>query len=65
MRALVLEAEKLQIKEIPLPHLSKNEALIKVLKAGICNTDLEILKGYMDFKGVPGHDRSYFSARRS
>jgi hypothetical protein len=35
MRARVLETEKLQIKEITLPHLSKNEALIKVLKAWI------------------------------
>lgn len=26
-----------------------------VLKEGICNTDLELVKGYMDFKGIPGH----------
>lgn len=47
MRALALKEGKLWIKEIPLPHPVKNEALIKVLKSGICNTDLEFMKGYM------------------
>lgn len=32
------------------------EALIRVLLAGICNTDIELYKGYMDFEGVPGHE---------
>eukprot|EP00586_Coscinodiscus_wailesii_P022343 CAMPEP_0172508450 /NCGR_PEP_ID=MMETSP1066-20121228/212101_1 /TAXON_ID=671091 /ORGANISM="Coscinodiscus wailesii, Strain CCMP2513" /LENGTH=141 /DNA_ID=CAMNT_0013286433 /DNA_START=47 /DNA_END=468 /DNA_ORIENTATION=+ len=36
----------------PLPH----EALIRVHRAGVCNTDLEILKGYMGFSGVLGHE---------
>ena len=31
-------------------------ALIKVHLAGICSTDLQIFKGYMDFRGVPGHE---------
>ena len=31
-------------------------ALIKVHLAGICSTDLQIFKGYMGFKGVPGHE---------
>ena len=31
-------------------------ALVKVHLAGICSTDLQILKGYMDFRGVPGHE---------
>jgi threonine dehydrogenase-like Zn-dependent dehydrogenase len=31
-------------------------ALVKVHLAGICSTDLQILKGYMDFTGVPGHE---------
>jgi threonine dehydrogenase-like Zn-dependent dehydrogenase len=31
-------------------------AIIKVHLAGICSTDLQIFKGYMGFKGVPGHE---------
>src|SRR5215470_9546213 len=34
----------------------KKTALIKVHLAGICSTDLQIFKGYMDFRGVPGHE---------
>jgi len=49
--------DKLELLErLPVPAPDKNEALIKVLVAGICNTDLEIVKGYMDFKGVIGHE---------
>jgi threonine dehydrogenase-like Zn-dependent dehydrogenase len=32
------------------------QAIIKVHLAGICSTDLQIFKGYMGFKGVPGHE---------
>lgn len=50
-------SDKLELLErLPVPTPDKNEALIKVLVAGICNTDLEIVKGYMDFKGVIGHE---------
>ena len=41
---------------IPIPDKKKNESLIKVIYAGICKTDIEIMKGYMDFKGVMGHE---------
>jgi 2-desacetyl-2-hydroxyethyl bacteriochlorophyllide A dehydrogenase len=34
----------------------RGEALVRVRLAGICNTDLELLKGYMGFRGVPGHE---------
>ena len=56
MKALVLERGELSIKEIPQPLPSENEALIKVLKTGICNTDLELVKGYMEFEGILGHE---------
>lgn len=42
--------------DIPIPTPGKNEAKIKVLRAGVCNTDLEILQGYMGFTGVLGHE---------
>jgi len=45
MKALVREGGKLRLKNIPRPAFSRNEALLKVLKAGIYSTDLELLKG--------------------
>ena len=45
-----------QLKRIPRPTPSPGFALIRVLRAGVCNTDLEILKGYMGFTGVLGHE---------
>lgn len=38
------------------PLLANGDTLIRVLQAGICSTDLEIVKGYMNFKGIPGHE---------
>ncbi len=40
----------------PLPELRPGWALIRVLLAGICNTDVEILRGYHAFRGTPGHE---------
>ena len=41
------------ITEHPLPKIPNEKyALIKILRAGICNTDLEILQGYMGFGGI-------------
>jgi threonine dehydrogenase-like Zn-dependent dehydrogenase len=55
MRALVFDGE-LRLEDRPIPKPAADEALIRVTMAGICNTDLEILKGYMHFKGVLGHE---------
>ncbi len=38
------------------PSLDAAAALVKVHLAGVCSTDLQILKGYMGFRGVPGHE---------
>ena len=40
----------------PLPKLRPGWALVRVRLAGICNTDIEILRGYHDFRGTPGHE---------
>ena len=57
MRAVWLENQILSIREgIPKPEPAKNEALVKVRWAGICGTDLEMVKGYYPFKGIPGHE---------
>ena len=41
--------KKLELKNLPKPKIKKGESLIKINIAGICNTDIEITKGYMDF----------------
>ncbi len=39
-----------------MPKPAPGEALIRVLRAGICNTDLELLRGYYPYTGIPGHE---------
>ncbi len=57
MRALVYNGIKLTLEQnYPQPVPAEGEALIRMLQVGICNTDLEITHGYMDFKGVLGHE---------
>lgn len=57
MKAIVFDDTLRYIEDHPLPELNRpDEALIRVRMAGICNTDLEIIKGYMGFKGIPGHE---------
>lgn len=43
-------------KNLPIPQPRNGEALVRVLRAGVCNTDLEILEGYMGFQGILGHE---------
>jgi threonine dehydrogenase-like Zn-dependent dehydrogenase len=57
MKGLWLEERKLTYrKELPEPVLETGEALIRIAQAGICSTDLEMVKGYYPFTGVPGHE---------
>ncbi|GJL57651.1 MAG: alcohol dehydrogenase [Nitrospirales bacterium] len=56
MRGLVLH-QKLHLQtDLPLPLRPQGEARIRVIQAGICSTDLQLLKGYMAFQGVLGHE---------
>src|SRR5512142_808210 len=55
MNALWLEDNKLSLRDISQPR-KPNEALIKIRKAGICSTDLELVKGYYPYTGVIGHE---------
>ena len=55
MRALWLENNKIELRDIPQPQ-EPNEALVKIRKAGICSTDLELVKGYYPYTGVLGHE---------
>lgn len=57
MNALVYAEGSLRfVEDYPKPVPGPGEALVRVLLAGICATDLEIVKGYMGFSGVPGHE---------
>jgi len=56
MQALQWDGETLQLNEIPVPKPRTGEVLVRVTKAGICNTDLEILRGYYPFNGTLGHE---------
>lgn len=56
MRALVYDGQLRLDREMPLPVASGEQALLKILRAGICNTDLELIGGYMAFTGILGHE---------
>jgi threonine dehydrogenase-like Zn-dependent dehydrogenase len=55
MQSLWLEERSLSLREIPLPQKT-GEALLRIRLAGICGTDLEMVRGYYPFTGVPGHE---------
>lgn len=55
MQALWLENQQLNLREVPEPT-RPGEALIRVRKAGVCSTDLELVKGYYPFTGIIGHE---------
>jgi threonine dehydrogenase-like Zn-dependent dehydrogenase len=57
MRGLWLEAQTIRLREdLPRPEPAAGEARVRVLVAGICNTDLELVRGYYPFTGIPGHE---------
>lgn len=55
MKALRVEKRGLALRNVDIPERGQ-EALVRVLLSGICNTDLEIARGYAGFKGTIGHE---------
>jgi threonine dehydrogenase-like Zn-dependent dehydrogenase len=56
MKAVIFDGQ-LHVDDVPIPQREPGEALIKVTGAGICNTDIEITRGYIPgFKGILGHE---------
>lgn len=56
MLALVFDSEVRLRTDCPEPRPGRNEALVAVGVAGVCSTDLEVVRGYMGFAGVMGHE---------
>lgn len=56
MKAVVFDEGLKLVNDYPKPSPKNGEALVKINMAGICNTDYEITKGYMGYKGILGHE---------
>jgi len=57
MQALYWNGRELQFdRAYRMPAANEQTAVVKVRLAGICSTDLQIFKGYMGFRGIPGHE---------
>lgn len=56
MIAVHLEKGRVAIRKRPVPEIAEGFARIRLLLGGICNTDLELQRGYYDFEGTPGHE---------
>jgi threonine dehydrogenase-like Zn-dependent dehydrogenase len=56
MKALFFDGSNLELTERPTPDIRSGESLVRVIVAGICRTDIEIMKGYMNFAGILGHE---------
>jgi threonine dehydrogenase-like Zn-dependent dehydrogenase len=57
MKGAWLENRQLVFRDdLPAPVAAKGEALVRVRLAGICNTDIELTRGYYPFTGIPGHE---------
>ncbi|CAN5599671.1 alcohol dehydrogenase catalytic domain-containing protein [soil metagenome] len=55
MKALRVEKNKIAVRDIDLPERGQ-EAIVRVLLSGICNTDIEVTRGYAGFNGTLGHE---------
>ena len=56
MQALVFEKGRAFVRDVRLPSRARGSARVRVLFSGICNTDLELRRGYHGFSGMPGHE---------
>jgi threonine dehydrogenase-like Zn-dependent dehydrogenase len=56
MRALAIQGDVRFRTDYPKPAASGTDVLVRVLTAGVCETDLQLVKGYMGYAGVLGHE---------
>lgn len=55
MKALRFTQGELKLADVAVPKIN-GDALVRVTLSGICNTDLEIVRGYGGFEGTLGHE---------
>jgi threonine dehydrogenase-like Zn-dependent dehydrogenase len=55
MQVIWLEDQQIKLCDVRQPN-KPAEALIRIRKSGICSTDLELIKGYYPYTGIPGHE---------
>lgn len=56
MRALLFDGEQARVRELPEPVAGPDHARVHVRLAGVCDTDLQLLRGYRGYRGVLGHE---------
>lgn len=57
MRGLVIEGGSVRFAtDLPEPEPTPGESRVRVIRTGVCATDLALARGYMGFRGVPGHE---------
>jgi alcohol dehydrogenase len=56
MIAVHLESGRVEVRQSPKPRRKPGSALLRLRVGGICNTDLELMRGYYGFSGRPGHE---------
>jgi len=56
MLAVHIQNRRVELRNLRRPQRPEGFALVRLLAAGICNTDLELQRGYYDFHGTPGHE---------
>ena len=57
MRAVWLEEQELRVRDdLPIPEPPAGEVLVRILEAGVCNTDIELTRGYYPYTGILGHE---------
>src|SRR5262252_2262646 len=56
MLAVHLENRRVNVRDTRRPTRPAGSALIRLILGGICNTDLELQRGYYGFSGTPGHE---------
>ena len=56
MISVHLDSGRVEVRQASIPERPAGFALIRLIQAGICNTDLELQRGYYGFSGVPGHE---------
>jgi threonine dehydrogenase-like Zn-dependent dehydrogenase len=57
MRGVFCDGSSIQLRrDLPAPTPTEDDVVLKVRRAGICDTDLQLARGYMNFRGILGHE---------